>query len=450
MGMANAGALTGIVASNAYFQYTGDRQKATQVLHQWRKRRNIEFHHLYWTRLVFTTLSLPVQMYIMWNGVFRASGLPEDVADWPQKYGYNNIVDPWATPSTSAEPTETSQTKSEPASSEAEAGSGQVEEKRPLQQDFYFSSEDYALLLQNLDIPDRQRSIAERGWKRACLLDEADHLAYQVCAKQYDLLHRKFAPEEEDERKLMLREIALMMVLYNRLRAEADMLDRGVHFSLMALRHRALLDSSSPSSSSSATSPSASTSPHIQLESESEKAQQNEIQKWYPPPYNPLLAAFPHPKLSLEECDKIRNEFIGSIETFESHLQSGVLSAEDKEQARVNLEEGRMLLRAADRVFWRLERLEKEARKQLEVEGKARDTAQTARTENKKIEMEMMGGKETSKGKVEKKSETGEKTGAVSKVETKGTTGTVETEKKIVPAPRTNDAEKKVGPAEKR
>jgi hypothetical protein len=396
MGMTNIGAFTGIAGSNAYFQYTGDRQNATQVLDQWRKRRNIEFHHLYWKRLVFTTLSLPIQAYIMFNGVFRASNLPEEVADFPEKYGYNNIVDPWATPTTteSAESTPTKPT-TEPAATPAPTGTETETQTptRPLEQNYYFASEDYAKTLQTLDIQEFQRTKEDRVQKRETLLKEADHLAYQVCQKEYDLLHKKFSAEEEDERQLLLREISLLMVLYNRLREDADVQGRAIHFARMALQHRAVLDYStaanitSSSSSTSSPSPSATSEPSDPMES------------WYPQPYIPSLVKFDHPHFSLQECNIIRDGFLANIEAFEQQLDKALTAAE-KEQALKNLEEGRMLLRAADRVFFRLGRLEKAGKEAEKVEevvqeqgAKAKVAGQVEKAEGKAKGKEKLEGK---------------------------------------------------------
>jgi hypothetical protein len=67
--MMNLGGCAGITASNAYFQYTGERARSALALEQWRRRRNLEFHWLYWNKLVMSSLSKPVQAYIMYQGI---------------------------------------------------------------------------------------------------------------------------------------------------------------------------------------------------------------------------------------------------------------------------------------------------------------------------------------------------------------------------------------------
>lgn len=517
-GCTSLGGVTGILASHAYFQYTGDRQKAVQVLEQWRKRRNIEFHHLYWKRLFFTTLSLPVQGYIMWNGVFRASGLPEEVADWPEKYGYNSIVDPWVVEKQekekeSAEKKEQGKDERGEKGLNSESHSDKVDgkgnargEEGNIEQNYFFVSEDYTALLSTLDPEDRLASIVERGKKRHILLKEADHVAYQISAKQYRLLHTEFAPEDADERQLLLREISIMMVLYNRLRADADMLGRGIHFSAQALRHHALLGLSEvrleankrkgidivqmleerfpiPHGGTGGvgiqTWPSDANSGKEKEEEEAAKRKltypfsvEEEKRLWYPAPYNSQLVSYPNPIYALEEMDKIREEFLDAIRGLESTLQRE-LSVEDRRQVQVNLDEGRLLLRAADRVFWHLEREKKlgEAEREMmglmeQVEEKVREQIEMGKAEKKKKKerVETMD-KAEKPGKKERDSVPGPRAHVVPKLEAKGTTGTAEAENNKgleldgeQKSPRSTDAgagankekEKKVEPAEKR
>jgi hypothetical protein len=87
LGMMNIGASTGIVVSQAYFQYTGERQKALKELDRQRRRRALEFHHIFWNKLLMARFDPLIQQYVRHNGIFRAYHIPADVYQTPDKYG---------------------------------------------------------------------------------------------------------------------------------------------------------------------------------------------------------------------------------------------------------------------------------------------------------------------------------------------------------------------------
>ena len=51
VGMSNIGAFCGVEGSHAWFHYKGERQPAVAALEEWHKRRNLEFHWIYWNKV---------------------------------------------------------------------------------------------------------------------------------------------------------------------------------------------------------------------------------------------------------------------------------------------------------------------------------------------------------------------------------------------------------------
>jgi hypothetical protein len=71
LGMATIGASMGLVASQAYFQYTGERRTALDELDRQRRRRALEFHHIFWNKLLMARFDPLIQQYVRHNGVFQ-------------------------------------------------------------------------------------------------------------------------------------------------------------------------------------------------------------------------------------------------------------------------------------------------------------------------------------------------------------------------------------------
>lgn len=302
VGMTNIGACTGVVASHAYFQYTGERQKAMEVLEQQRQRRTLEFHHLFWDKLLMAKFDLPIQQYVRHNGIFRAYHLPAEVYDAPEKFG----LSPPAT-------TESNATTESPGAAE----------KTPDDR-YYTAAPDHAQHLRNLSIESIQNEVKGCEREKQAALKEAAYMAYEISRKQYEFCHADF-PTEED-RQTRMRELQLMNVAFNRLRASADELDRRVLIGKNWLRQITAWNSDDARSGWLATSTLCDPETH-------------------------------DPSLSIAEMRKFQDQLTDEIRRFEALVKSPAKQdVEKREKWKTDLDDARIMLRAADQVVFELEK----------------------------------------------------------------------------------------------
>lgn len=348
VGMANIGGFVGIAGSNAYFQYTGERQKSVLALEQWRLRRNLEFHWIYWNKLLLSSLPVPVQAYVMWNGIFHAARLPEEVLTKPEKYNYGMISDT----SLPAKKTDTSEKSDKTeksaaaektstdngAASDSSTASKAVSEKYN-GKGHYRKARDIAETLKGANIEGWEKNLVELEQERQSLLKEAEYIAYGIARREYEYCHLQNA--DADERERLLREVQLMKIVFNRLRMEADERDRRMFFGRVSLAQKKAWDSDEDTPASWTRS----ITHHEGHE----------------------------PQLSIKEFNKIREQLVKEIKSFEEKAKDSKTTAEQKEQAKVDLDDGRLLLRAADRVHYELEKkAEKSDAKEVKVHTKAK------------------------------------------------------------------------------
>lgn len=293
-GLVNLGACTGIMTSHAYFQRTGERQKAVQELDRQRRRRMLEFHHVFWDKMLMQRFDPLVQAYIRHNAIFRAYHLPAELVDYPDGHA-----------ALDAPPGQAS-----PAADDAA---------------YYVAAPDWASHLEALDVDAIQAEIQGCERDRAALLKESEYMAYHLSVKQYDFVHAQH-PNQQDK-QIRIRELQLLAIAYNRLRAQADELDRRIFAGRHWLRQKAAMDAASPRSTWLADHP---TIEHVDRHD---------------------------PTASIAEMNKLEEQFTGEVKIFESRLRSQAHEdVERKEKWKKDLEDARTMLKATDRITWELER----------------------------------------------------------------------------------------------
>ncbi|KAF2743104.1 hypothetical protein M011DRAFT_376027, partial [Sporormia fimetaria CBS 119925] len=309
VGMANIGAFVGISGSNAYFQYTGERQKAVLILQHWRRRRNIDFHHIYWNRFLLTNLSIPMQGYVMLSGIFRANSLPEDLVDYPEKYGIGNVFAPVSSPE-SVDPTPAQTTEAEAAAPPA----------------YYVPVEDYIKTVKELDVNDMNHHRTDLIASRHRLLQEAEYLGYWLNQERF----RSFndPPNDEDALQDLQTKAHLLRILFIRVNREIAETDRRLYVARMYLQHKAAVEASSRDPSL-----------WHSLDGNSK----------FPPDACEL-------KFALEESNRLREQFEDEIKAFEEQFRNTHLKESDRKLAERNLEDGMAFLRATDQIFIDLEK----------------------------------------------------------------------------------------------
>ncbi|KAJ4305453.1 hypothetical protein N0V90_000984 [Kalmusia sp. IMI 367209] len=312
VGMTNIGACTGVLASHAYFQYTGERQKALEELDRQRRRRTLEFYYIFWDKLLMAKFDPFIQGYVRHNGIFRTYHLPAEVYDAPEKYGISSIA--------------------------ATEGSGATD--APENAAYYIVAPDYTQHLKAMDVNAIQAEIEGSEREKVALLKEAEYMAHELSKKQYDFVHSAHLSEED--RQTRIRELQIMGIVYNRLRANADEVDRRIFAGTHWLKQKSAMESSAPRTT------------------------------W--------LTAYTQgdpdahdPTLSIAEMKKFQDQFTGEIKVFESRVRSNAQEdVEKREKWRRDLEDARTMLRATDQVAFELEKkvksVEKAAVKEVKVD----------------------------------------------------------------------------------
>jgi len=293
VGMTNAGACAGLVAAHGYFQYTGERQKAVDELQRLRQRRNLEFHMIFWDKMLMSQFDVFVQAYVRHNGILRAYHLPAEVYQKPEKFGIGL--------------------------SSALPGNGTTAEEAAQDERHYIGYIDYAEHLSKLDVEHVKAEIEFFEQEKCALLDEAEYMAWALSCKQYDYIHTP--PSTDDERQTRARELQIMSIIGNRLRARADEMDRrmvaGVHW----LRHKAAMESKA-----------------------ARPAWLTPYTKGDPLAHNPAL--------SLAEFKIFQDQIAVDIQSFEARILEG----QRRDKWSKDLDDARTMLRAADRVTFEMEK----------------------------------------------------------------------------------------------
>ncbi|KAF2445014.1 hypothetical protein P171DRAFT_387697 [Karstenula rhodostoma CBS 690.94] len=301
MGMSNIGACAGVLASHAYLQYTGERQKAMEELERQRRRRMLEFHHIFWDKMLMQQFDPLIQGYIRHNGIFRAYNLPSEVFDAPEKFGIFSA------------PAADTSTATDPAAPENAA--------------YYIPAPDWTQHLQAMNMDSIQAEIDDCMREKHALLREAEFVAYHLSQKQYAYVHS--AHPNEDDKQTRIRELQLLAIAYNRIRANADEADRRIFAGEHWLRQKAAWESQAPREAWLAAHPSI-----ADADAESHD-----------------------PSLSIAELKKLEEQFKHEVGVFESRVRSQAQEdVERREKWIKDLEDARTMLRAVDCISWELEK----------------------------------------------------------------------------------------------
>lgn len=315
LGMANIGACTGVVGAHAYFQYTGERQKAYRRLDGLRKRRSLEFWPIFWNKELMSRLSPIMQHYVRHNGIWYTQLLPDDVFEqrdhvWTQLVEFENA----ATKPTNQVDTVEVQT---------------VEQSHELP--FYSEPIDYATDLKQIDVDSTKYKLEEMQVEKAMLLEEAEYLLCLNAQQRYEYCH--MGAMDHDERQRRLREIHVVDIAYNRLRNAADALDIKIIQWRMSLRHKAAWEKPSGD---------------------------DQVADWLPEP-RWISFATHKPTFSTLEIVKMQRQVDAEVQQFEQGSMDAACSKDKRERWTKDAEDGRVILRASDHVLFRMEKASKTA-----------------------------------------------------------------------------------------
>ncbi|KAJ6194280.1 hypothetical protein J3E72DRAFT_388053 [Bipolaris maydis] len=318
LGMANIGGCTGVVGSHVYLQYTGERQKAYRLLEARRKRRSLEFWAIFWDKELMAKLSPIMQQYVRHNGVWYTQLLPDNAFEQTE-----DDVDSIDTTTAAAVQTTQQVTNVQ---------------QQPVEQTpdppFYLEPVDYTADLAQINVEATLSRIQEMQVERQILLEEAHYLLSLNAHQRYEYCHLH-ATLDADDRLRRLQEIHLVDVAHTRLRNAADTLDMKIIHWQMSLQHKAAWEQlSSPSSSLSSDDPE---------------------NNWLPESH--LIDYATHrPSFSVLEIEKMASQIEAQVHRFHEGSLDPKFPREKRERWRKDAEDGRVLLRAADHILFRMEK----------------------------------------------------------------------------------------------
>jgi hypothetical protein len=324
LGLVNIGACAGILGAHGYLQYNGERKKAYQRLDRRLQRKSMEFWGIYWDKELMARFNPVVQLYIRHNAVWHASHLPVNAYELPMEDDSTMIK--------SLESTTAAKT------------TGPTEQP---QQDlaYYTPSSDYAEYMKHIDVESYRAEMQELEAEKETLRKEAEYILILNAQRKYRYIHTKIM--DTDERELRLRELHLCEIAYNRLSSSANAIDTKLTKMRLSLQHKALVD----------TYPTTSYTP---------------LESWLP--QSPTTDPKTHnPTLSIQEMESLHRRIAAEVRQFEEWIKIPGISELQKERWKRDLEDGRVLMRAADCVLCELERVregfERDGEKEKKVDG---------------------------------------------------------------------------------
>ncbi|KAF2000127.1 hypothetical protein P154DRAFT_522906 [Amniculicola lignicola CBS 123094] len=363
MGMANVGACGGLAAAHGYFHYTGERQKAAAELKEQRQKRYLQFHLIYWNKLLMSGFSPPTQAYVTCTGVFHAKLLPQESYDFAEKPAKNQ----GASSESSQTPVATTE---EPVAS------------------YYREPIDHSENLKQIGVDLTLGKLEEMEADRQALLNEAEYVVALFTQKQFEFCHTEFPDDYERKRKM--REMQLLLVTFNKLRSDADEVDRTMYLWRNDLKQKAAWESAD--------------------------ASHDTMPAWIPK----LARCDPDshvPTTAITKFTEYQDQLTKNIREFEDIASNPIYTDESRKKARDDLEDARILLKAADFVHYELER---KARTDPIVsratEADVAGVGNASGKEEAEVEHAKSGAKETEEVEKEqlkaKEAERGSKTGA--------------------------------------
>jgi hypothetical protein len=313
LGMANIGACAGVLATHGYLSYTGERKKAYARLDRRLERRSIALWDLFWDKQAMARFNPLIQLYVRHNTLWYAQQLPDSTFDQADRQDAESV-----TLETTYEQTD---------------------------QSYYLAPFDYAEDLRYISVDATHAKIEEHETEIAALLKEAEFILYVSAHRQYEYCHLQDADDEE--RRQRLQELQLLHIAYNKLRYAAEQLQSRLITWRMSLQHKALLDASGPTNAS--------------------------VAAWLPRSAHDFTAH--KPSLALQELERTQAALDAEVKSFEAGIAHPGYTKEKKDRWRLDLEDGRSLLRVTDKIVWELEKMSDAAASQtraLDQEDRAR------------------------------------------------------------------------------
>jgi hypothetical protein len=315
LGMANIGACAGVLGAHGYFHYTGERQEAYKCLERRLKRRSLAFFHIHNDKELMANLDPVIQHYVRHSGVWYTQFLPEKAYEQPDEYVKRTV------------PSDKTMTNTEAPM-----------EKPFTQPPFYPPLPDYAEELRCLDEGKSLAAIAKLEAERKQFLEEAEYLSCVRAKQQYEFCHADAM--DDNERQERLHEIYLLAIAYDRFRNTAHLTDlKLVHWRLV-LQQKAAWMSSAESSDC--------------------------CNNWLPKSDSIDICAH-IPRFSMQEMEYMHAQITVDVKKFEEYAARSGLTQAEIERYRNDVEDGRVVLRAAENIISKLEK----ARKALEYSAAA-------------------------------------------------------------------------------
>jgi hypothetical protein len=333
LGMTNIGACAGILGAHGYLQYNGERQRAYQRLDQRWQRRSMEFWGVFWDKELMARFNPLVQLYIRHNAVWYASHITHDGHEVPAE-------------------DDNTMTKSSESSAAAIPVYAPPEEIA-----YYTPSSDYAEYIKHIDVESDRAEIQALETEREALLKETEYMLILSAQKKYRYYHSN-GDMDPDERERYLRELHHCELVYNRLSAAASQIHVRITKMRLILQHKAIVDAH-PSTT-------------------------DVLESWLPQSRS-IDEKSHDPTISIQELEKLHMTVAEEVKLFEEWIASPGNSEQQRERWRKDLEDGRVLMKAAEHVMWELERvrervvreaLQRRSREEGEIEGEKRDKAE--------------------------------------------------------------------------
>ncbi|KAF3002058.1 hypothetical protein E8E13_009146 [Curvularia kusanoi] len=327
LGLANIGACAGMLATHGYLSYTGERKEAYARLNRQLERRSIAFWDLFWDKKAMAGFNPLIQLYIRHNALWYAQQLPDSAFDQADYQDADSVQSQDSASYTTS-----------PESVYAQDD-----------QSYYLPPFDYAEDLKYISVDATYAKIEEHEAEIAALLKEAEFILYVSAHRQYEYCHLQDADDEE--RRQRLEELQLLQITYNKLRSAAEQLQSRLINWRMSLQHKSIMDSSEPAKVS--------------------------IAAWLPRSTHDFKTH--NPALAIQELERTQAALDAEVRSFESSIAYPGYTKEKKDRWRMDLEDGRSLLRVADKIVWEFEKMQDAARQNPVLEQKER--ARPAREE---------------------------------------------------------------------
>lgn len=365
LGLINIGASAGILAAHGYLQSTGSRRAAYASLDTLFERRSTAFWNLFWDKPAMNKFNPLLQLYIRHNALWYAQQqLPDDFAEDHRPTPY------------------TTTTSTSPADNDTDADADADADT----QSYYLPPFDYAADLAHIDVPATLSQIAQHEADIAALRKDADFILMLSAHRQYEYCHLP-ADVSLEERRERLEELQILQITWNKLRSGADVLSARLIGWRMSLRHKALLEEEErggggyahgrgemgSEGGTASPSPSPSVKDGDGDDEEDDLDDDDDDNDNEPHPHRlPWLPPSTHrdfsthrPAFAILELRNTQDALVSEIRAFEAGLAAaaaagagaGGVSRAQRDRWRKDAEDGRALLRIADRLVWGLEKL---------------------------------------------------------------------------------------------